>query len=286
MKKEIPRRFTKIFPDVSYVDLSIIDYGYEECNPLHSHGPTARDYYLFHYVLSGKGTLYSYEAGDKDTAFHIEGGKGFMISPGQITRYIADEHDPWTYVWVGFAGLRAQGFVAQSGLIAKQPIYTSSCPDENNIVKNKLLDIVNNINCPPIKLIGHFYLLLGTLIDSSAMRRKTPGDSLRAFYVNEAISYMERNYQEKITIDDIAAFCSLDRSYLGKIFRTELKTSPQDFLIRYRVSKACELMKTTGNNIGDICVMVGYPNLFTFSRAFKKIIGESPREWRAKNKLR
>jgi len=286
MGKRIPKRFTRTFPDVSYVDLSIIDYGYEECNPLHSHGPSARDYYLFHYVLSGKGVLYSYNNDGEDKEFHIEGGKGFMIWPGQVTRYIADEHDPWTYIWVGFAGLKAQGFVAQSGLATKQPVYISNNTDEKDTVKSKLLDIINNVNCPPIKLIGHFYLLLGELIDSSAVSRKTSGDSLRAFYVNEAIGYMERNYQEKITIDDIAAFCNLDRSYLGKIFRTELKTSPQDFLIRYRVSKACELMKTTDSNIGDICGMVGYPNLFTFSRAFKKIIGESPREWRMKNKLR
>jgi len=286
MSKKIKQRFTKIFPDISYVDLSIIDYGYEECNPLHSYGPTIRDYYLFHYVFSGKGRVYYFDDEGISKVFHVKGGEGFMIWPGQIARYIADEYDPWTYTWVGFAGLKAQGFVTQLGLTAKHPIYTARSLEEDSILRDKFLSIVNSANCPPIELIGHFYLFFSTLIESSVARKKTPGDSLRAFYVNEAISYMERHFQEKISIDDIAAFCSLDRSYLGKIFKTELKTSPQDFLIRYRVSKACELMKTTDNNIGDICGMVGYPNLFTFSRAFKKIIGESPREWRTKNKLR
>jgi len=286
MSNNIKKRVTKSFSDASYIDLSIIDYGYDECNPLHSYGPTIRDYNLFHYVISGKGKVYYYNDEGVDKVFNIEGGEGFMIWPGQVARYIADEHDPWTYTWVGFAGLKAQGFVAQSGLTTKHPIYKARSLEEDGILRDKFLHIVNGTNNPPIEIIGHFYLLFNTLIESSIVRKKMPEDSLRAFYVNEAISYMERHYHGKITVDDIAAFCNLNRSYLGKIFKHELKTSPQDFLIRCRVSKACELMKTTDNNIGVICVMVGYPNLFTFSRVFKKVIGESPRAWRAKNKLR
>jgi len=286
MSKNVKQRFTKTFPDVSYVDLAIIDYGYEECNPLHSYGPTIRDYYLFHYVLSGKGKVSYFDAEGVETIYFVEGGKGFMIWPGQRVRYIADEHDPWTYVWVGFAGLKAHGIVTQAGLTTSQPVYTTRNPEESNILKDRVLGLVEGDNRSSIELIGHFYLFFNVLIESSEVRKKMPEESLRAFYVNEAISYMERHYQEKIIIDDIAVYCNLNRSYLGKIFKNELKTSPQDFLIRYRVSKACELMKTTNNNIGDICSMIGYPNLFTFSRAFKKITGESPREWRAKNKLR
>ena len=284
--KKIKQRFTKILTDPSYVDLSVIDYGYEECNPLHSYGPTIRDYYLFHYVLSGKGKVYYFNDDGVSTVFIVNGGEGFMIWPGQIARYVADEDNPWTYTWVGFAGLKAQGFVTQSGLTTQHPVYTTRNSDEDTMLKEKFLSIVNCTNDLPIETIGNFYLLFSILIESSAARKKTPGDSLRAFYVNEAINYMEKHYKEKITVDDIAAFCSLNRTYLGKIFNNEIKTSPQDFLIRYRVSKACELMKSTDKNIGDICGMVGYQNLFTFSRAFKKVMGASPREWRTKNKFR
>ena len=286
MDKKMRQRYTITFPDSSYVDLSIIDYGFEECNPIHSYGPTIRSYYLFHYILSGKGTVYYFDDDGTSIPFPVSRGEGFMIWPGQIVRYIADEYDPWTYVWVGFAGLKAQGLVSQSGLTVKQPIYSVSSPDDNMILKDKLLGIVNSPKGLPMEIIGHFYLFFSLMIESSAARKKTAENSLQAFYVNEAISYMERHYQEKITIEGIAAYCSLDRSYLGKIFRVVLKTSPQDFLIKYRVGKACELMKTTDSTIGDICGMVGYQNLFTFSRAFKKIMGQPPREWRSGNKIR
>jgi YesN/AraC family two-component response regulator len=153
-------------------------------------------------------------------------------------------------------------------------------------MKNELLYMANHANNPPLELMGHFYLFLSALVSSSSRRRKIAGESLLDFYIHEAVLFIERNYQNEITVEDIAAFCSLDRSYLGKIFKRELKTSPQDFLIRFRMNKACELMKITKHSIGEISAMVGYQNMFNFSRAFKSVMGKPPREWRNENKLR
>ena len=44
-------------------------------------------------------------------------------------------------------------------------------------------------------------------------------------------------------MEDIAAFCNLNRSYFGKIFRDAVGKSPQEFLISYRMTKAAELLK-------------------------------------------
>ena len=46
-----------LFADERFMDLTIFQYGYEKCAPLHSYGPFVRNHYLFHYVISGKGTL-------------------------------------------------------------------------------------------------------------------------------------------------------------------------------------------------------------------------------------
>lgn len=43
-----------IFKDEHYIDLTIMQYGFEQCKPLHSFGPYVRNNYLFHYVVSGK----------------------------------------------------------------------------------------------------------------------------------------------------------------------------------------------------------------------------------------
>ena len=46
-----------IFSDDRFMDLTLYQYGYEKCQPLHSFGPAVRNHYLFHYIVSGKGTL-------------------------------------------------------------------------------------------------------------------------------------------------------------------------------------------------------------------------------------
>lgn len=46
-----------VFPNENFVDLGLFQFGWEQCKPSHSFGPAARNHYLFHYVISGTGTL-------------------------------------------------------------------------------------------------------------------------------------------------------------------------------------------------------------------------------------
>ena len=73
-----------IFKDEHYIDLTIMQYGFEQCKPLHSFGPYVRNNYLFHYVVSGKGTLRANDEKDKMQEYSLEGGSGFIIEPGYV----------------------------------------------------------------------------------------------------------------------------------------------------------------------------------------------------------
>ncbi len=147
-----------------------------------------------------------------------------------------------------------------------------------------MLYIARSADASPLHLIGHLYLFLDGLIRSSATRREAPAAQLRDFYIQEAVNYMERNYQREITVEEIASACRLNRSYFSKIFKENMGCPPQEFLIRLRLSKATVMMKSSGASIGGIAAMCGYPNQLHFSRAFKKHYGVSPREWRDKNR--
>ena len=103
---------------------------------------------------------------------------------------------------------------------------------------------------------------------------------LQDYYIKEAITYIEQNFQNDISVVDIANRLGINRSYFGKIFKQTLKQTPQEFLINYRMIKATELLRLTKMSIGDISKAVGYENQLHFSRAFKKIYNISPREWR------
>ncbi len=272
-----------VFPNENFVDLGLYQFGWEQCDPSHSFGPAARNHYLFHYCLSGTGTLYAQNGRKESDAFQIKSGQGFMIFPHQVCTYIADYELPWEYVWLEFDGLRVKEAIELSGLTPEQPVYKARYKDIAAAMKDEMLYIVNHKEESSFHLIGHLYLFMDSLVRSSTSTHISKGNNLRDFYLKEAFSFIEQNFQNDISVEDIAAFCGLNRSYFGKIFHETMGKTPQEFLISYRMTKAAELLKLTGLSIGDIGNAVGYPNQLHFSRAFKNVYGISPRQWRYEN---
>ena len=211
-----------------------------------------------------------------------------MLFPNQINTYIADQDLPWEYTWVEFDGLRAKEIVSTAGLSPDHPVYHAGSKDLRNEMMNEMLYIARHPGSSsesPFHMIGHLYLFLDYFMRSAATVRMNQSGKIRDFYIKEALSYIEQNFQNNITIEDIAAFCGLNRSYFGKIFHDTIGKSPQEFLISYRMTKAAELLKLTSLSIADIGNAVVYPNQLHFSRAFKNVYGTSPRSWRNTNKL-
>lgn len=269
-----------IFPNNNFIDLSIYQCGWERCSPSHSFGPAARNHYLFHYVLSGSGTLYADDHKGNTQTYQITRGQGFMLFPGQITTYIADLKTPWEYVWVEFDGHIAKETIELAGLTRDTPIYRTHTAEFTKKMEEELLYITSHTTESPLHLIGHLYLFLDYLTRSIDSTKITKADGMRAYYIKEAINFIEQNFSRNITIEDIANCCKLNRSYFGKIFNDTMGKSPQAFLINYRMSKAAELLNTSDLSINEIGISVGYPNQLHFSRAFKKVYGVSPRTYR------
>ena len=109
-----------IFPNEKFIDLGLYQYGWEQCEPAHLYGPAARNHYLFHYVLSGTGTLMANNQQGVTNTYNIRSGQGFLLFPGQISTYIADTNAPWEYVWLEFDGLRVKEMLDLAGFSLDQ----------------------------------------------------------------------------------------------------------------------------------------------------------------------
>lgn len=275
-----------VFPNENFVDLGLYQFGKEQCEPAHSFGPASRNHYLFHFVLSGTGKLMADNAKGETQTYQIKSGQGFMIFPRQITTYIADQHLPWEYVWVEFDGLRAKEIVELAGLSLDNPVYRAHSKELREEMKKEMLYMAEHGEESPFHLIGHLYLFIDYMSRSSVSMRLSSEGRVRDFYIKEALTYIEQNFQNDISVEGIAKSCGLNRSYFGRIFKDAIGKSPKEFIMDYRMVKATELLKLTDLTIGDIGNAVGYPNQLHFSRAFKHAYGMSPREWRNKNKIR
>ena len=272
--------YFSIFPNERFIDLGLYQFGMEQCSPSHSYGPAARNHFLFHYIISGTGTLYADDSTGTTKTYHLKSGEGFLIFPNQITTYIADKELPWEYVWIEFDGLRAKEAMDTAGFSLDRPIFHTKKRDMSQKMKEELVYIATHSDETIFNIIGHLYLFLDYFMRSTVSTVVKCSTKLQDYYIKEAITYIEQNFQNDISVVDIANRLGINRSYFGKIFKQTLKQTPQEFLINYRMIKATELLRLTKMSIGDISKAVGYENQLHFSRAFKKIYNISPREWR------
>ena len=255
------------------VDLNMYQCGIEECHSSHGVGPGLRDHYLIHYILEGSGTFSM-----DDKKYKLSKGQGFLIPPNVITHYAADEDTPWTYIWVGFHGLKADAYLQRANLTRQKPVFDYQGEDLQNYIF-KMMDVDIFSNYRDLKLQGYLFLFISELIKNSP-KHSISAKSITDIYIHEAITFIENNYSRPIKISDIAVNLSLDRSYFSNIFKKTLQKTPQQFLLDYRMNKACELLINPELSISNIAFSVGYTDAFNFSKMFKRIKGSSPSDYR------
>ena len=135
-------------------------------------------------------------------------------------------------------------------------------------------------------LIGYLNLLLAECavqIHSQGRKGASAQNLTRkinASYVDRTVEYLQENYANKITLSDIQREVGLSVGYLQKLFREERKTSIINYLLRYRIEKACQLLLETDLSVREISERVGFSDLKNFYTAFKKIVHTSPNAYR------
>jgi AraC-like DNA-binding protein/mannose-6-phosphate isomerase-like protein (cupin superfamily) len=256
-------------------DLDMYQCGFEECDKKHSYGPAMRDHYLIHYIVKGKGNFQR-----KGKTYNLSEGEGFLICPNEITYYEANSEEPWTYYWVGFNGVKAEEYLLKANLTEEKPIFkyfTSGKLQEclNNMISTKSISTGGDL-----QRVGYLYIFLSYLMEIADDSKKRIRNKTKDEYVAKVIEYIEKNYSRNISINKLAYYVGLDRSYLTFVFKEVLNIPPKQFLMEYRINKASELIRNTEFSIGDIARSVGYDDQLAFSKVFKKIKGSAPSNYR------
>lgn len=254
------------------LSLRVYNVGREQCKSLHQWGPGIRNFYLIHHIVSGKGI---YKVDNK--SYDIGIGNTFLIYPGTEITYIADKDEPWEYYWVGFSGNDARIIINQTDFTKDNPVI---CIDMDDRFEELLMDIYHtkgNSDSSIIKMSGYLMLALSYLIERSTHKKLRHNSSNE--YTKKALGYIEYHYTEKLTVQDIADYIGISRSQLYRVFMELYQKSPMDIILEYRIRMACQLLKTSKLSIGSVGYSVGFEDNLYFSRAFKKIMGISPREY-------
>ena len=110
------------------------------------------------------------------------------------------------------------------------------------------------------------------------------GTSSRDSVLDDILHYIDHNYAENITLENIAPLFGYNHSYLGKIFTKKMGQSFNSYVDHIRIQRAKEFLLRDDAKVYAIAERVGYKNVDYFHIKFKKYVGQSPAEFRKKNK--
>lgn len=262
---------------VKFKDFRLCYCGYEECEPGHGFGPAVKSHYVLHYVLSGTGVFCV-----NDRKYTVSKGEAFLIEPDTRAFYKTDTQNPWTYLWVGFDGEKAQDYLKEMKLLGtKKPVFPIQKGIElkqivMEMLKHNTVGIENEFALQG--LLCKFFSVVSAEVTNRG--RKAEDSGRQNYYIKKAISYIRDNYSNGVNVSDISEYVGLNRSYLFTLFQDHLGISPQKYLSNFRLERACELLKATNYSIEDISYSCGYRDPLVFSKAFKKLYGVSPLKFR------
>jgi transcriptional regulator GlxA family with amidase domain len=98
--------------------------------------------------------------------------------------------------------------------------------------------------------------------------------------VKRTLAYFHQNYDRPLSRREVADAIRVSENHLTRIFRRELGLSPWDYLNRYRIRRARELLLTTSDSVTSVALQVGFSDPAYFSRVFRRQVGLSPSAFR------
>lgn len=248
---------TEIIIDKKYEGINPVQFGFESCEKSHGYGPATRMFWLFHFVVSGKGI---FQINDKQYA--LSSGMMFVIPPFTETYYEADSEDPWEYIWVGFTGappLQLKDYYHIPGALR---IFQHMKASHN--LHNGKTEFI----------LAQLWELFSFLMEES----RTKEDP-----VDTALNLIHSQYMTPLTVAQMAESVHLERTYFSKIFSAKTGISPQQYLIEHRMKQAKAFL-SLGYSVTTTAISVGYSDIYIFSKIFKQRFGESPSHYQKNSK--
>lgn len=266
-------------PSISPVNLDY--FGTEQCRSGDAFGPYVRVSYVIHIVRSGSGELHK-----NGNTWRIRAGEAFVIYPGEEVVYRADKQTPWCYMWVGFHGLRSEEFVHSAGFSPEAPVI--ACPQIDRLVQTMegLLSCRKLTYTNDLMRIGYLYQLFAIFASQNEVRHEPEKlqEDADSMYVQAAVNLLISTDDPLIKVGDVARAIGISRGYLSSIFKKQMKISPQEFQIKFRMERAGDLLRSTDSPVSVIAEKLGYTDVLSFSKSFRRHFGMSPTAFR-KDKL-
>lgn len=240
--------------------LILVESGEEKCKPNHFYGYGSRAFYLIHYIVSGQGKLYA-----NGKVYNLSAGQSFIIKPYQKVKYIADENNPWHYVWVNFSGEIGESIINSSSFSICQTL------DKKQDMLELFKRVANSIS--ESVAISNLLVLLNTYATVYPIAKKEEEN-----VVSSVKKYITANFHKStLSVEGIANSVGVDRSDLFRKFKKATGKSIKTYITEKRMDFAYTLL-SRGSSIKESAYSVGFCDPLYFSKAFYKFFGKKASE--------
>jgi len=261
----MPLRFP---PPEAKEDLAILHVRQEYSKPGGKYGPTVRSVYLVECCVAGKGTVTI-----NGRCFPFQGGDCFVVLPGNSVTYTSDAAEPrWGY-WCALDGNALESYFREAGYSAEAPFAPPWVFPQARAWLEQLYACWEDQDAGArLRQIACGYGLLGTFLRDRPAQRNS-------ILIEKAIGYMQANYAERLSMDEVASRIGLNRTYFSELFKEKTGLAPHRYLTQLRIRQACRLLESTEYPVWQIAELVGLDS-HNFPRLFQRETGKSPRQYR------
>ncbi len=253
--------------------IAVVCGGYEQCSPDYAIHRTGFPYYLIEFVARGKGSI---TLGGKD--YPLTAGTVFSYGPDVPHDFTTDPDDPLGKYFIACTGPRALELLQQNAL-APGSIGRVFAPAEIQEVIDEL--VRNGMKHTYFSASLCVKLLEYLIIKIAESLMPWHGIETPAFATYQRCHrYIWANYSQLRTMAEVARECHVDPAYLCRLFRRYAHQSPYQFLMRLKMNLAAERLQNPEMLVKQVAAQLGFADPFHFSRAFKKVFGLSPEEFR------
>lgn len=232
------------------------------------------DIYIFQYTINGEGAITL----DNETRYLETGDAFFVHVPSDHCYFLPTHSKQWEFLYFTIYGEEIgrlfQQIISSYGHIFKLPIHSEPiCHIIETLERIETLGIKHGYDASACA-----YTFMMKCLEYFEYGQQQVNQYPLA--IAKAIHFIENNYNQDITLDDIVSVSQLSKYHFTRQFKKSVKDTPINYLSKTRIKQALVLLSANDFNIETIALEVGYTSSNYFSKVFKKIVGVSPNRYR------
>ena len=239
-------------------------------------GPGLLDHYLLIQILSGSG---QYRTTTGQLRFFA--GDTLLLYPDTECSFWPEEGTVLDYLGLGFDGAAVPELLAATAFSLQSPVIT---PQEPAALTQQIQAAIQSWGMSAeaqLAAAGQLYLVFSLL---SGQQASPPAD-MGPVYVQRAVDFIARNYSHPMSVEDIASCAGISRSHLYRVFIQHFGVSPNQYLVEYRIKKACALLEHRELPVAAVASSVGFEDHLYFSKVFRRIMKTTPTAYIRANRV-